>query len=478
MDLLDAVQMYVDEIKSRASELQVKGGLVEHKVEIVADCWGTVDAALWNLDQLIVADAKFGKGVIVEADMNSQELIYAIGMLKKLKAEGISIPPETVLMIIQPRTVDPVREYIMKTSEVQQWANDVLAPAITRLRNKEVEFSAGDHCKWCPIAGCEERSKEGIELAEEAFAPFTGVDKPALEGLFETDTGGSPAEDGTQGVLDIAAEAKLAQSFPFINEWMDGITERLKTAALDGQVIPHFKLVTGRGSRKLKTEEDVFVKAMEEHDVDPYEKNLKTIPAIEKEVGKKKAKEIGLADHTLKVKGSPTLVPDTDKRPAVSVSVEEDFKEFVESSQDAAVEPGEDTMLVLGDDDPEEMSLMDQLTQGVDDADSTEEELVEESTEEVAAQEAPEIPETPEAAEAGEIKERVAPVSGRTATPPSAPKRRKVFNLIISGGATISSLAKSIGITENSVMMHIRYLNERDGYGYNLYEDGRIEITQ
>ncbi len=217
---------------------------------------------------------------------------------------------------------------------------------------------------------------------------------------------------------------------------------------------------------------------MEEHDVDPYEKNLKTIPAIEKEVGKKKAKEIGLADHTLKVKGSPTLVPDTDKRPAVSVSVEEDFKEFVESSQDAAVEPGEDTMLVLGDDDPEEMSLMDQLTQGVDDADSTEEELVEESTEEVAAQEAPEIPETPEAAEAGEIKERVAPVSGRTATPPSAPKRRKVFNLIISGGATISSLAKSIGITENSVMMHIRYLNERDGYGYNLYEDGRIEITQ
>lgn len=52
--------------------------------------------------------------------------------------------------------------------------------------------------------------------------------------------------------------------------------------------------------------------------MDVWEKKIKTITALEKQVGKKRFAEL-FSDLVHKPAGKPALVPDTDKRPAMSL---------------------------------------------------------------------------------------------------------------------------------------------------------------
>jgi hypothetical protein len=46
------------------------------------------------------------------------------------------------------------------------------------------------------------------------------------------------------------------------------------------------------------------------------------------------------------------------------------------------------------------------------------------------------------------------------------------------GGVALEEAAKALGCGVNSIKMHIRYLHERDGYGYELYQDGTFKILE
>ena len=77
-ELIDAMQMYIDEIRGLAKEYSASGGKIEHKVTLTEHCWGTTDALLWNKDTAIICDLKMGKGVIVSAENNSQMKLYSV----------------------------------------------------------------------------------------------------------------------------------------------------------------------------------------------------------------------------------------------------------------------------------------------------------------------------------------------------------------------------------------------------------------
>ena len=59
-----------------------------------------------------------------------------------------------------------------------------------------------------------------------------------------------------------------------------------------------------------------------------YTRSLVGIPAMEKLVGKRRLAEL-LKEHIVKPQGKPTLVKDTDKRPALNSTetAAQDFKE-------------------------------------------------------------------------------------------------------------------------------------------------------
>ena len=59
-----------------------------------------------------------------------------------------------------------------------------------------------------------------------------------------------------------------------------------------------------------------------------YERNLLGITAMTEALGKKKFTEL-LGDLVVKPAGKPTLVPEEDKRPAITSSASDDFSKPV-----------------------------------------------------------------------------------------------------------------------------------------------------
>lgn len=106
--------------------------------------------------------------------------------------------------------------------------------------------------------------------------------------------------------------------------WVNDIKEYALSQALSGVRYDGYKLVEGRSNRKY-TDKDAVAKAVTEAGFNPYsEPEILGITAMEKLLGKKKFSEV-LGQYIEKPHGSPTLVPETDKRPEYT-TVNDDFE--------------------------------------------------------------------------------------------------------------------------------------------------------
>lgn len=106
--------------------------------------------------------------------------------------------------------------------------------------------------------------------------------------------------------------------------WASDIKEYALQQALSGKEWHGFKLVEGRSVRKY-TDEASVAKAVSDAGFDPYEKKLLGITAMQKMLGKNRFEEL-LTAYIEKPQGKPTLVPDSDKRPAMNTA-KNDFME-------------------------------------------------------------------------------------------------------------------------------------------------------
>ena len=97
-------------------------------------------------------------------------------------------------------------------------------------------------------------------------------------------------------------------------------------SALKGESFQGFKLVYGRSIRKY-SDEDKVAEIVKAEGLDPYQHKVLGITDMTKLLGKKKFEEL-LAGLVIKPEGKPTLVPESDKRPAMAQS---DFSEFTQS---------------------------------------------------------------------------------------------------------------------------------------------------
>jgi hypothetical protein len=106
--------------------------------------------------------------------------------------------------------------------------------------------------------------------------------------------------------------------------WASDIKEYALQQALSGKKWHGFKLVEGRSVRKY-TNETAVATAVENAGFDPYEQKLLSITAMQKFLGKNRFNEL-LSAYIEKPQGKPTLVPDSDKRPAMNTA-KNDFME-------------------------------------------------------------------------------------------------------------------------------------------------------
>ena len=273
--------------------------LVEQRVDFstyVPDGFGTADALIIADNKLSITDLKYGRGVLVEADHNPQLMCYALGAYEMFSA---LYDIETVSMtIFQPRR-DNVSVFEMKASDLLDWAENTLKPKAELAAEGKGDFTAGEHCRFCKAkADCRARAEANLALARYDFAlPPTLTD------------------------ADIEAILPLLDE---LTSWAEDIKAYALTRAVAGKEWHGYKLVAGRSNRKY-VNEDAVAKKVSDAGFNPYEEKLLGITAMAKLLGKNRFEEL-LSSLIEKPQGKPTLVPESDKRPAMN-SAKEDFKE-------------------------------------------------------------------------------------------------------------------------------------------------------
>ena len=134
-------------------------------------------------------------------------------------------------------------------------------------------------------------------------------------------------QDITQ--LTVDQLSTILQIAPAFVEWFNDVQSFAVGQVLAGVKIPGFKMVEGRSNRII-TDEQKVCQLLQDAGYDEKDfcqpRRLLPLTKLETLVGKKKFDEL-LGSLTFKPQGKPTLVPKSDKRPAMKNSAQEDFNE-------------------------------------------------------------------------------------------------------------------------------------------------------
>ena len=308
-EMLDVVPIYVDYCTEQFNAAKANDAQsimdVEQKLDLteyVPESFGTADCVVIGGNLIEVIDYKHGKGVPVYAEWNKQLMLYGLGALHKY--DMLFDIEEVRLTIVQPR-INNISSWQISVKELIDWAETELAPAAKLAFAGDGELKAGEWCKFCAVKNrCKALYQKNMELAKYDFQ------KPAL--------------------LNDEEIADILKKTPALIEWANSIQEYAQDKAINqGKVWPGFKLVEGISRRKWLDEdavaEAIFTKIPEASEDQVYDMKLKTITQIEKIFGKKTVAE-QLSDVIVKPQGKPTLVPVSDKRPALGT--EEAINDF------------------------------------------------------------------------------------------------------------------------------------------------------
>ena len=290
-DYADFVMEQVTKERRRDPDTQV---FIEQRLDFscyVPEGFGTGDCLIVSKGRLHIIDLKYGMGLLVDSEENPQMKLYALAALTQYE-EQYQIK-KVKLTIFQPRR-ENVSTWETSVAKLKKWATKDLVPKAQRAFRGEGEYCPGEWCIFCKAAvKCRARAEDKLRLAQSEFK------MPPL-------------------LTDAEIEDVLAK-LPDIKKWADEIQEYALAKALAGKEWAGFKLVEGRSVRKF-TDERAVVKAANAagyHDI--YKQTLISLTEMEKLMGKAEFSKV-LGALVTKPQGKPTLVPDTDKRQAITVS--------------------------------------------------------------------------------------------------------------------------------------------------------------
>ncbi len=259
----------------------------------VPEGFGTGDCLIIAEPALYVIDLKYGKGVEVSAQNNSQLKLYALGALERYKA--LYDIKEVVTYIVQPR-LSNIDNASYTVEELEDWGNSVVKPNAKAAFDGTGTYKPSEKaCRFCKASGeCKAR-------ADELLALFDSQDKPS----------------------EMLTDEDFAEILPRLKEikaWLADVETAATHRLYSGMSIPGYKLVEGKTNRKY-TDETEIAKVLNENgytDDAIFNKKLIGITAMEKLLGKTNAAKL-IGDYIEKPKGSPTLALESDKREAINI---------------------------------------------------------------------------------------------------------------------------------------------------------------
>ena len=298
------IRGYVEYIEERMTHHKTPVVMFEKRMDTgVPRCWGTSDVVILGEDSIEIIDLKYGAGVYVAPDDNSQLKLYGLGALDTF-GDLLATTKTVTMSIYQPRVTGGIGSWTITAKELRAWRRDVAVPTARLALTDNAPFGPSEKaCRWCPAAGdCLARAKK---LAGDDFsAPYVEVQKPDLL---------QPEEMST-----------ILSRLPAIRSWVEAVeVAALRRIYDNGEEVPGWKAVRSGGRRNITDPEraiDLLAEASEQYARDDFyqAKKIKNLGDLEKMVGVKGLPRILGPELLKKGEGSISLAPEDDKREAVS----------------------------------------------------------------------------------------------------------------------------------------------------------------
>ena len=346
-DMAGYVQTYVDSVKAHA-----RGGAIYTEVRVnhasfldvpEEEAWGTSDNVVLVDSEIQVHDLKFGRGVAVSPVGNEQAISYALGTLNFVaKVLGDYEDYEKIRVFIHQVRNDPqpaeweidIKElldvYLPELRESEQQARRIYVQQVEEgIAPNASDFGPDeDACKFCAAKPCAAMTKKVSDIVFNDFDVLDTKDAAAVPSV--------PPADG-------AKLARQLASVELVRQWADAVEAHGEAELHKGHPVPGYKLVQGkRGNRAWADKEtaEATLKSMRLKQDQMYSFTLITPTAAEKFV---KAGDLSdrqwkkLEAMIVQKDGSPTVVKDSDKRPAIVVTpVSDDFDNLSDPMSDLA----------------------------------------------------------------------------------------------------------------------------------------------
>jgi hypothetical protein len=272
---------------------------IERKFDLttyVPECFGSCDCDIVGNTVLNIIDLKYGKGVQVDANGNSQLMMYAIGVLNSLEPHHRAKIEKVRMHIAQVR-LGNYSVFEMSAQDLTHWAIHVLRPTAEKAFAGQGETKVGAHCKFCK------------------FKTQCRAQRDALVNEFET--------HGETKALSLEEIGDILNKADMFTDWLASVKQFAMSEALSGKHINGWKLVEGRSARVIKDEAEALKRLMEAgFDREALiNTKIKGIGDLERTVGKKPLTVL-LDGVIVKPQGAPTLAPESDKREPIQPTLD------------------------------------------------------------------------------------------------------------------------------------------------------------
>lgn len=284
-------QAYVDYLRSRLEENPEAQLLLEQKLPTgVPSSWGTSDAVIVSPTMVESVDYKYGLGVRVEVVENPQLRLYGIGALE---AYGDLLGDvEMVRLTIFQVRLDHVVHEELPAAELRAWRDSIIPVAEVALGPDAPFGPSEEACRWCPASG------QCVAQMEWATLRDFGI-KPDL--------------------MDPHELAEALDQIPLIKAWCSDVEAyALNRVYSEGNPIPGYKVVMSGGKRSVTDPAGLISSALKAgyKTEDIAVMKTKGIGDLEKLL--KEDFDTVAAPHITKGTGSPSLVPEGDKRATIN----------------------------------------------------------------------------------------------------------------------------------------------------------------
>lgn len=284
---------------------------------------GTADHVVCREGVMIITDFKYGKGIQVFAENNTQAMLYALGFF--LKWDWKYNFKRIIIRIAQPR-FDHFDTWEITREDLLNFAEFVRVRAAAAWSLEAPRHASIKSCRWCRVKGsCTAAAKLNEALLVANFDDIDEQSSDDMENLKDRLDNNYKMRLSRHAVLTTAQMARILPYRKMIEAWWEALDTELERRALDGEQIPGYKLVEARTFRKFANEakavEHLSFLGLEDKDI--YKIDVIT-PAQAEEALRKSAgyarKEIPdlINTQVYKPPGKPTLVVESDNRPALN----------------------------------------------------------------------------------------------------------------------------------------------------------------